>query len=137
MQSSQIELISKRLIWALRGFGQRLQRNACSIPFTDKAFKKATEHAITLVIEMQESVNKSRSVLKSEMNGDDAAADCLIWSNASKEYKREARELDHQMLELIILARVAKRILKEVTKVCRRGQRQALYADGNIRRSMT
>ena len=137
LQSSQIELISKRLIWALRGFGQRLQRNACSIPFTDNAFTKATEHLIRLVIEMQESVNKSRSILTSEMNGDDAAADCLIWSNASKEYKREARELDHQMLELIILARVAKRILKEVTKVCRRGQRQALYADGNIRRSMT
>ena len=28
-QSAQIELISQRLIWALRGFGDRLHRNNC------------------------------------------------------------------------------------------------------------
>ena len=36
-QSAQIELISQRLIWALRGFGDRLHRNSCNIPFTVSA----------------------------------------------------------------------------------------------------
>ena len=63
------------------------------------------------------------------MQGDETAADCLIWRNASKEYKREARELDDQMRELFLLAMVTKRMLKEVIKVCQRGSRQELYAE--------
>jgi len=38
--------------------------------------------------------------------GDEGAADCLIWRNASKEYKRQALHLDDQMRELIMLAKV-------------------------------
>ena len=34
-QSLQIQRISQRLIWGLRGFVDRLHRNACNIPFTD------------------------------------------------------------------------------------------------------
>lgn len=128
-QSAQIELISQRLIWALRGFGDRLHRNACNIPFQDKTFIKSSEHVLHLIIEMRRSVNTSRSTLMAEMQGDEGAADCLIWRNASKDYKRQAKELDDQMRELIMLAKVAKRMLKEVVKVCKRGSRQELYAD--------
>ena len=128
-QSAQIELISQRLIWALRGFGDRLHRNACNIPFQDKTFIKSSEHVLHLIVEMRRSVNTSRSTLMAEMQGDEGAADCLIWRNASKDYKRQAKELDDQMRELIMLAKVAKRMLKEVVKVCQRGSRQELYAD--------
>ena len=127
-QSAQIELISQRLIWALRGLGQRLLRNSCNIPFTERSFVRAAEHLLNLVEEMRASVNGSRSSLMAEMQGDEGAADCLIWRNASKEYKRQARDLDDQMRELIMLAKVAKRMLKEVIKVCKRGQRQDMYA---------
>ena len=37
-QSLQIQRISQRLIWGLRGFVDRLHRNACNIPFTDTLF---------------------------------------------------------------------------------------------------
>ena len=131
-QSAQIELISQRLIWALRGFGQRLHRNSCNIPFTETAFVKAAEHVLKLVTEMRASVNTSRSSLMAEMQGDEGAADCLIWRNASKEYKSQAQGLESQMCELIMLAKVAKRMLKEVLKVCARGQRQELYADSTM-----
>ena len=43
--------------------------------------------------EMRTRVNLAREKLMSEVQGDAGAADCLIWRNASKEYKREAREL--------------------------------------------
>ena len=132
-QSAQIELISQRLIWGLRGFGDRLHRNFCNIPFTDKSFVKASEHVLHLVTEMRTSVNLSRSTLMAEMQGDEGAADCLIWRNASKDYKRQAKELDDQMRELIMLAKVAKRMLKEVIKVCKRGARQEMYADSDMR----
>lgn len=135
-QSAQIELISQRLIWALRGFGQRLHRNSCNIPFTETAFVKAAEHVLKLVTEMRASVNTSRSSLMAEMQGDEGAADCLIWRNASKEYKSQAQGLESQMCELITLAKVAKRMLKEVLKVCARGQRQELYADSTMKRMM-
>jgi hypothetical protein len=130
-QSAQIELISQRLIWALRGLGQRLLRNSCNIPFTERSFVRAAEHLLNLVEEMRASVNGSRSSLMAEMQGDEGAADCLIWRNASKEYKRQARDLDDQMRELIMLAKVAKRMLKEVIKVCKRGQRQDMYANSH------
>jgi hypothetical protein len=132
-QSAQIELISQRLIWGLRGFADRLHRNFCNIPFTDKSFVKASEHVLHLVTEMRTSVNLSRSTLMAEMQGDEGAADCLIWRNASKDYKRQAKELDDQMRELIMLAKVAKRMLKEVIKVCKRGARQEMYADSDMR----
>ena len=79
--------------------------------------------------EMRTHVNLAREKLMSEVQGDAGAADCLIWRNASKEYKREARELDDQMRELILLSIVTKRMLKEVIKVCRRGARQGMYAE--------
>ena len=79
--------------------------------------------------EMRTRVNLAREKLMSEVQGDAGAADCLIWRNASKEYKREARELDDQMRELILLSIVTKRMLKEVIKVCRRGARQGMYAE--------
>ena len=132
-QSAAIEQISQRLIWALRGFGDRLLRNSCNIPFTDKTFVKASEHVSRLVSEMRTSVNGSRSTLMAEMQGDEGAADCLIWRNASKEYKRQAKDLDDQMRELIMLAKVAKRMLKSVIKVCNRGARQGMYADSEMR----
>ena len=132
-QSGQIELISQRLIWSLRGFVQRLQRNNCNIPFEDRSFVKAAEHVLKLVNEMRSSVNNSRSSLMAEMQGDEGAADCLIWRNASKEYKHQARDLDHQMRELIMLAKVAKHMLRGVLKVCNRGQRQVMYADSSVR----
>jgi len=132
-QSAAIELISQRLIWALRGFGDRLHRNSCNIPFTDKTFVKASEHVLRLVSEMRTSVNNSRSTLMAEMQGDEGAADCLIWRNASKEYKRQAKDLDDQMRELIMLAKVAKRMLKSVIKVCKRGARQEMYADSEMK----
>ena len=66
-QSEQIELISQRLIWGLRGFGDRLDRNACNIPFTDKSFVKAANHVLHLIIEMRSSVNTARSTLMREM----------------------------------------------------------------------
>ena len=132
-QSGQIELISQRLIWSLRGFVQRLQRNNCNIPFEDSSFVKAAEHVLKLVNEMRSSVNNSRSSLMAEMQGDEGAADCLIWRNASKEYKHQARDLDHQMRELIMLAKVAKHMLRGVLKVCNRGQRQVMYADSSVR----
>ena len=78
---------------------------------------------------MRTRVNLAREKLMSEVQGDAGAADCLIWRNASKEYKREARELDDQMRELILLSIVTKRMLKEVIKVCRRGARQEMYAE--------
>ena len=78
---------------------------------------------------MRTRVNLAREKLMSEVQGDAGAADCLIWRNASKEYKREARELDDQMRELILLSIVTKRMLKEVIKVCRRGARQGMYAE--------
>jgi hypothetical protein len=62
-----------------------------------------------------------------EMQGDESAADCRIWRNASKEYKMQAKELDDQMRELILLAKVAKRMVKAVIKVCKRGGRQIMY----------
>lgn len=127
-QSAQIELISQRLIWSLRGFCDRLHNNSCNIPFTDKTFVKASEHVLRLVSEMRTSVNNSRSTLMQEMQGDESAADCRIWRNASKEYKLQAKELDDQMRELIMLAKVAKRMVKSVIKVCKRGGRQTLYA---------
>jgi hypothetical protein len=65
-QSAQIELISQRLIWGLRGFGDRLRKNACNIPFTDKQFVKAAEHVLALVNEMHTSVNGSRSVTETQ-----------------------------------------------------------------------
>ena len=132
-QSGQIELISQRLIWSLRGFVQRLQRNNCNIPFEDRSFVKAAEHVLKLVNEMRSSVNNSRSSLMAEMQGDEGAADCLIWRNASKEYKHQAQDLDHQMRELIMLAKVAKHMLRGVLKVCNRGQRQVMYADSSVR----
>lgn len=134
-QSAQIELISQRLIWALRGFCDRLHNNSCNIPFTDKTFVKASEHVLRLVSEMRTSVNNSRSTLMQEMQGDESAADCRIWRNASKEYKLQAKELDDQMRELIMLAKVAKRMVKSVIKVCKRGGRQSLYdaAGGNMK----
>ena len=132
-QSGQIELISQRLIWSLRGFVQRLQRNNCNIPFEDRSFVKAAEHVLKLVNEMRSSVNNSRSSLMAEMQGDEGAADCLIWRNASKEYKHQAQDLDHQMRELIMLAKVAKHMLRGVVKVCNRGQRQVMYADSSVR----
>ena len=79
--------------------------------------------------EMRTRVNLAREKLMSEVQGDAGAADCLIWRNASKEYKREARELDDQMRELILLSIVTKRMLKEVIKVCHRGARQGMYAE--------
>ena len=127
--SAHIELILQRLIWALRGFGDRLIRNSCNIPFTDSKFLKSTQHVLSLVNEMRTRVNISRASLMAEVQGDETAADCLIWRNASKEYKREARELDDQMRELFLLAMVTKRMLKEVIKVCQRGSRQELYAE--------
>ena len=99
------------------------------IPFTDPTFVKSTEHVIKLVGEMRNQVNISRIKLMSEVQGDAGASDCLIWRNASKEYKREARELDDQMRELILLSKVTKRMLKEVINVCRRGARQDMYAE--------
>jgi len=66
-QSAQIELISQRLIWGLRGFGDRLTNNSCNIPFTDKTFVKAAEHVLRLVSEMRTSVNNSRGSLMAEM----------------------------------------------------------------------
>ena len=78
---------------------------------------------------MRNQVNISRIKLMSEVQGDAGASDCLIWRNASKEYKREARELDDQMRELILLSKVTKRMLKEVINVCRRGARQDMYAE--------
>ena len=128
-QSAQIELVSKRLIWALRAFRDRLYRNSFNIPFTDNTFLKTTEHALHLVVEMRESVHSSRSSLMAEMQGDGSAADCQIWRNASKEYKLQALELDDQMRELIMLAKVAKRMFKAVLKVCNRGTRQAMYIE--------
>lgn len=101
--------------------------NSCNIPFTDSAFVKATLHVLKLVTEMRASVNSSRTSLMAEMQGDEGAADCLIWRNASKEYKLQAIELDDQMRELIMLAKVARRTLKEVVKVCKRGSRQDMY----------
>ena len=62
-----------------------------------------------------------------------ARSNCLIWRNASKEYKHQARDLDHQMRELIMLAKVAKHMLRGVLKVCNRGQRQVMYADSSVR----
>jgi len=129
-QSAQIELISQRLIWALRGFCDRLLNNSCNIPFTDKTFVKVSEHVLRLVSEMRTSVNNSRSTLMAEMQGDESAADCRIWRNASKEYKTQAKELDNQMRELILLAKVTKRMVKAVIKVCKRGGRQILYETG-------
>ena len=64
-----------------------------------------------------------------EMQGDGSAADCQIWRNASKECKLQALELDDQMRELIMLAKVAKRMFKAVLKVCNRGTRQAMYIE--------
>ena len=135
-QSAQIELISQRLIWALRGFRDRLHRNACNIPFQDKTFIKSSEHVLYLIIEMRRSVNTSRSTLMQEMQGDEGAADCLIWRNASKDYKRQAKELDNQMRELIMLSKTAKRMLKQVVQVCQRGSRQDLYADDPMKHLM-
>lgn len=66
-QSEQIELISQRLIWSLRGFGDRLHRNACNIPFTDRSFVKASEHVLHLIVEMRASVNTARTTLMREM----------------------------------------------------------------------
>lgn len=79
---------------------------------------------------MRASVNRARSTLIAEMSGDEGAADCLIWRNASLEYKRQATDLDDQMRELIVLAKVANRMLKEVIRVCNRGERKALYEEG-------
>jgi len=130
-QSAQIEMISQRLLWGLRGFAERLHKNSCNIPFADRTFIKSSEHVLSLINEMRTSVISARSSLMAEMQGDEGAADCLIWRNASKDYKRQAKELDDQMRELIMLAKVAKRILKEVVKVCNRGARQELYVDQN------
>ena len=135
-QSEGIEIISRRLIWGLRGFGTRLQANDCNIPFSDRTFVKSAEHVLKLVNEMRASVNASRSSLTAEMQGDEGAADCLIWRNASKEYKRQASDLDNQMRELIMLAKVSKRMLKEVIKVCKRGSRQDMYADNHMKAIM-
>ena len=132
-QSTAIEIISQRLIWALRGFGDRLINNSCNIPFTDQTFVKASAHVLHLVSEMMLSVNQSRVSLRAEMQGDEGAADCLIWRNASKEYKKQAEDLDDQMRELIMLAKVSKRMLKAVIKVCKRGERQTMYADNDIK----
>ena len=67
------------------------------------------------------------------VQGDEGAADCLIWRNASKEYKRQAKDLDDQMRELIMLAKVAKRMVKAVIKVCKRGSRQGMYDDSDLK----
>jgi hypothetical protein len=37
------------------------------------------------------------------------------------------------MRELIMLAKVSKRMLKAVIKVCKRGERQTMYADNDIK----
>ena len=99
------------------------------MPFTDKTFVVASEHVLKLVSDMRAAVNGCRSTLIVEMQGDEGAADCLVWRNASKEYKRQAQLLDDEMRELILLAKVAKRILKAVIRVCMRGSRQAMYAE--------
>ena len=135
-QSEGVEMISQRLIWGLRGFGTRLQANDCNIPFSDRTFVKSAEHVLQLINEMRGSVNSSRSSLTAEMQGDEGASDCLIWRNASKEYKRQASDLDNQMRELILLAKVSKRMLKEVIKVCKRGSRQDMYADNHMKAIM-
>ena len=111
-------------------FGNRLYNNNWAIPYTDKAFLKSSQHLVFLIGEMRASVNRARSTLIAEMQGDEGAADCLIWRNASKEYKRQAIDLDDQMRELIVLAKVANRMLKEVIRVCNRGERKALYEQG-------
>ena len=115
---------------ATSAFGNRLYNNNWAIPYTDKAFRKSSQHLVFLIGEMRASVNRARSTLIAEMQGDEGAADCLIWRNASKEYKRQAIDLDDQMRELIVLAKVANRMLKEVIRVCNRGERKALYEQG-------
>ena len=42
-----------------------------------------------------------------EIQGDEGAADCLIWRNVSKEYKQQALEIDDQMRELLMVAKVS------------------------------
>ena len=68
-QSTQIQLISQRLIWGLRGFEDHLHRNSCNIPSTDKSFVQAAEHVVLLVSEMRSSVNGTRSSLMTEIQG--------------------------------------------------------------------
>jgi hypothetical protein len=103
-----------------------MSHNTCAIH--DRTFVNAAEHLLRLVNEMRTSVNGSRRSLMAEMQGDEGAADCLIWRNASKEYKQQALELDDQMRVSIFAGKVSKRMLKEVIKVCHRGQRQNMYA---------
>ena len=105
-----------------------LSLNACNV-LVDTA-RQTSQHLVFLIGEMRASVNRARSTLIAEMQGDEGAADCLIWRNASKEYKRQAIDLDDQMRELIVLAKVANRMLKEVIRVCNRGERKALYEQG-------
>ena len=73
----------------------------------DRTFVNAADHLLRLVNEMRTSVNGSRRSLMDEMQGDEGAADCLIWRNASKEYKQQALELDDQMRELLMVAKVS------------------------------
>jgi hypothetical protein len=37
----------------------------------------------------------------------EGAPDCLIWRNASKEYKQQALELDDQMREILLVAKAS------------------------------
>jgi hypothetical protein len=83
-QSTQIKETSQRLLWALRGFSDRLLLNSCDIPFTDASFASCAEHVLVLVHEMKAVVSGSRTSLMAEMQGDESASDCLIWRNASK-----------------------------------------------------
>ena len=73
----------------------------------DPTFVNAAEHLLRLVNEMLTSVNGSRRSLVDEMQGDEGAADCLIWRNASKEYKQQVLELDDQKCELLMVAKVS------------------------------
>ena len=45
----------------------------------------------------------------------------------------DLEHLDDQMRELIKLAKVAKRILKAVIKGCKRGERQTMYAENDMK----
>ena len=68
-QSTQIKLISQRLIWGLRGLVDRLNQNSCNIPFTDKTFAQAAQHVLLLVCEMCSLVKGSRASLMDQMQG--------------------------------------------------------------------
>jgi hypothetical protein len=121
IQERQAELhsILKRVSWALKGLTARLRVTGGGVP-NDASFVKAANHLQTLVADMRQAVLESRKTLEGDMNSEEVPVECLLWTKISTNYKKSVASLDNQMRGLLVIEKAARRISKEIVKICKR-----------------